>query len=51
MITNFHLPKSTLMLMMSSFAGKDAVVPGLPGCDRASDIASFRSATRCWYLK
>jgi S-adenosylmethionine:tRNA ribosyltransferase-isomerase len=23
MITNFHLPKSTLMLMMSSFAGKD----------------------------
>jgi S-adenosylmethionine:tRNA ribosyltransferase-isomerase len=25
MITNFHLPKSTLMLMMSSFAGKDAL--------------------------
>ena len=23
MVTNFHLPKSSLLLMMSSFAGKD----------------------------
>ncbi len=25
MVTNFHLPKSSLLLMMSSFAGKDAL--------------------------
>ena len=35
MVTNFHLPESTLLMMISAFAGKERV-RGLPARDRAA---------------
>ena len=40
MITNFHLPRSTLLMLVSAFAGRDP----LPGSGRDMVLAAYREA-------
>ena len=47
LITNFHLPMSTLLMLVSAFGGYDTMMSAYNEAVRKRYTASSRSATRC----
>ena len=45
LITNFHLPESTLIMLVSAFAGKDYImIASKPAVDEKYKLISFKDA-------
>lgn len=49
-VTNFHLPESTLIMMMASFAGRENILRAYEEAVRENTGSSV-SATRCSFIK
>ncbi len=47
MLTNFHLPQSSLLMLACAFGRARSHAQGLPACGGSKDTVSFRTATAC----
>lgn len=47
MVTNFHLPKSTLLMMMSAFVGRERILTAYEEAKSRSTAFFFRLGMRC----